>query len=203
MPNDLTIRSGRQASRRLFRFGLKSIFILMTILCIWLGIHAARDRRAREMVAINHAVFEALAKNATAQPKDAYFVMSASIRQSTASFIKKSRLDSETQRRQIASLFNGGRLYATSTFDVPLNVEKALSVDSPEQVSRRLLGHYENGLAEAGLKRSLSSSGESSMAIWEMPDHGLSTIIDVVVSPERQQARVRTIFIQNDQLSVW
>lgn len=203
MPEDLTMQSEPPPGRRLFRFGLKSLFILMTVLCIWLGIRAARDRRAREMVAVNHAVLEALEKNVTAEPKDAHFVMPASIRQSTANFLKKSRPDSEAQRRQIANLFDGGRLYTTSTFDVPLNVEKALAADSPTNVSTRLVAHYGRGLAEAGLNLTVSGGGESSMAIWHMPDHGVSVIIDVNVDSDTKQARVRTIFIQNDKLSIW
>lgn len=203
MSEDATLESERSPGHRFFRFGLKSLFVLMTVLCIWLGTRAARDRQAREMVAINHAVVDALEKNTTAEPKEAEFVMPASIRQSTASFMKKNRPDSETQRRQITSFFDGGRLYSTSTFDVPLNVQKALAADSPENVSRRLMGHYERGLAETGLNRTVSGGGESSMAIWQMPAHGISVIIDVNVNPERKQARVRAIFIQNDKMSIW
>jgi hypothetical protein len=185
------------------RFSLKWLFVVVAILCVCLGYYAARDRRAREMVALNHAILERMERNVATAPNDASFVMPESIRQSTARFLSRSRRDRDSQRRQIASFFGGGNLYGTSSFDVPLNVEKALATDSAAKVSSRVISHYESGLARIGLQRTITGGGEASRAVWQIPDHGISVIIDVNVDARSKQANVRTLFIHNEKLSIW
>ncbi len=50
MVNPRTTREGRQPKRRRFQYRLRSLLILMTVICIWLGIIVKRARDQQEAV---------------------------------------------------------------------------------------------------------------------------------------------------------
>ncbi len=56
--------------RRSFRYSLKALLLLVTLLCFWLGVNAWRNHRADEMASRRNAVYSTLLKNLTEPPPD-------------------------------------------------------------------------------------------------------------------------------------
>jgi len=62
--------------RRRLRFGLKTLFIVVTALCLWLGYHVVRERRADEILARHDAVLAALVKQIATAPAQTFHSIS-------------------------------------------------------------------------------------------------------------------------------
>jgi hypothetical protein len=186
-----------------FRFGLKTLFIIMTVSCVWLGWRMARQRQAAAMVARSRAVMDVIDGNMSTPPQGTSFVMPPHLRQQTASFLTRTRPDPSNQTKQVSNPFGDGRFYSMSTRGEPLDITKLLATGNAAAASVQIRNQYERGLAKLGLQRALTSDGEKATSIWGLPEHGLHVIIDVDSDTARNQADVRVIFLHSEELKAW
>ncbi len=187
--------------RRRIRFGLKTAFVVMTVLCLWLGWRMARQRQAAAVISRSYAVLDVIESNIATAPPNTIFTMPSHLRQRQANFLKQTRQGSIEQSSQLGSIFGSGRYYIMATRGQPLDITKLVATSDTKAASVQIRTHYEKGLAKLGLKRSLTSDGEKATAIWQMPDHGIHVVIDV--HADQNQADVRVIFMHNETLSIW
>ena len=192
-----TTRRGR------FRFGLKSLLVVMTIVCVYLGWRTARHLQATAIVARSNAVLNVIESNMAAAPPNTSFVTPLHLRQRSATFQKRARPDQADQTDRLGQVFGGGSLYSMATRSEPLDIMQLLTTGNAAAASVQIRSHYERGLAKLGLRRAMTGDGEKSTAIWQMPEHGLYVIIDVDADPVRKQADVRAIFLHSESLSAW
>jgi hypothetical protein len=61
-------RPSVKLNRPRFRFGLKTMLVLVALACVWLGMRAARERRATEMATRRNTIFDALDSNPVDPP---------------------------------------------------------------------------------------------------------------------------------------
>jgi hypothetical protein len=60
MDDDANATDAAPSQRSRFRFGLKTLFVVTTVLCLWLGYKFLRERRVAEMVARHEEVLAKL-----------------------------------------------------------------------------------------------------------------------------------------------
>jgi hypothetical protein len=187
-----------------FRFSLKWLLILIASLSILLAIYTTRERKSREMVALNDNISNAIEENVRKEPPNTKFLQPESFRRRIADFMKGARSKNYQRRGLAERVFGGGSLFAHSSYNTNLDVTNALAAPNGSYTPVQLLSHYANSLAELGLKQTvINSSPYTAAAMWELPEHGVSVIIDVILDAAAKDARVRIIFIQNDRISIW
>jgi cell division protein FtsB len=121
MPSDPAILEPGIRRRRRVRFSLKTLLVLVTLLCIWLGWNAARQRRAAQIIALNHAVLDQLQENFTTEPDRTKADSSPSARQRRAKFFARTRNKFEVEPRSLTRFWDGGRFHHFTTLDETLD----------------------------------------------------------------------------------
>ncbi len=187
-----------------YRFSLKWLLLVMAILCVLLGIYATLERKAREMLSLNNSILNVIEENFGLEPLNTTFFLPESLRRTTADFMKRTRTEDYERRKQGEHVFSGRTLYATSSYNTELDVANVLVVPGANNVAVRLLSHYAKGFTELGLSQtSITTSPDTATAIWQIPDHGVTVVIDVILDASSKQAKVRAIFVQSDRTSIW
>jgi hypothetical protein len=195
MASDRDRRTTRHIRPWRIRISLKAVFLIITVLCIWLAIRTTRERRSEGMVDVYVAIHNAIMNNMGSAPDGASIV--------------PAKLHGVPAEIQIGGFertkrFAGENLNGTVVVEVPLKLEDSLMEDSSTNISGRLLTHYERGFDQIGLRRAgTRPNDESTTAVWRMPEHGVCLVIDVLIDLPAKNAKVRTIFIQNDAATIW
>jgi hypothetical protein len=194
--DSFSVRLGRPRPR----FGLKTAFVVMTVLCVWLGWRSVRERRIAEMHARRESVVAALEKVFTT---------------SRPGIIKDGRWSPEVTHRR--NLGGDGTAYIrhVSADTERLQIVQPL-IDQPiVNIVKELLAAYEPGLTAAGLHREIiKASGSTSSdnfghayggTVWVLPEHGLTVSLDAQVDREQVDTigRVNVVFIHNERVSFW
>lgn len=203
--SEVVSESNRKAPRRArFRVGLKALFAVMTLLCLWLGWRMARQRQAAAIVARSQTILDGIESNMTTVPQGASFTISSNLRQRKSSFLKKTRRDPSDLTNQLGGISSNGRFYTSAIRGEPLDITNLLATKSAADASLQIRSHYEQGLKKIGLRRTVTTNSvEKATAIWQMPEHGLHVIIDVDADAARKQADVRIIYLHSESLSFW
>src|SRR4051812_25419407 len=82
-----------------FRFSLKWLLLVVAILCVLLGIYTTLERKAREMLALNNSILNAIEDSLRLEPTSTTFVMPESLRRTTADFMTSTRAQDHARRR--------------------------------------------------------------------------------------------------------
>jgi hypothetical protein len=149
-------------------------------------------------------VLDVIEQNLASGPNETSFVFPEHLRQRSISFRQRTRSDPKLQTAQLSGFSGENVFYHMSTFNESLVVTDLLKKSTPSAVSVQIMKHYERGLDELGLKKTVQSGGtERETAIWQRNDQGMQIIIDVDVRAEPATANVRIIFLHNERVSVW
>lgn len=170
---------------RRFRFGLKTLFVVMTVLCFWLGGQVVRYRQSAAVVARYHAVSAALEQKMMTAPLNTRFI----------------RVDVPLPSIERSS--DKWRFRTTEIWTWWLDISKFPVTIDIGDAGTKIRTYYERGLDDLGLVRTATTGGANASAIWEMPQHGVYVIVDVHIDAALKQAHVRLVFLQNEKLSLW
>lgn len=180
-----------------FGFGLKALFVVVTILCLAFGYHSIRRQRALEIVANHDRVVDALVRNFTRVPQGA----ASSTEVGREEDIRNSLLW-EGYSQPVNVVMETGSINSTRGKTVTIGISKWLSSSPPSHIAGSLLGHYSNGLDQAGLNmRNGARCGSTQYEVWASPRQDRVVVVDVNVNPDKSLARVRTLFIDSQQLA--
>jgi hypothetical protein len=187
-----------QNPARRFRIGLKWLLLFVAVTAIALGTMTDFKRRSRAMLAFNNSILSTIEEEFRTAPPNTKFVQPEASRLTEADFKRRTRQKDFEYRQQYTPYFSG------STFNSLSGYETELDVSNLQQTPAQILGHYEKRLAAIGLHSISTTSGpDSATSISQIPEHGVSVITDVFVDQPSKTARVRIIFIQMDQVSIW
>lgn len=184
--------------RRRFRFGLKHAFIIMTLLCVWLGVKVARERRADEMIARRHAVYNTLLKNMSKPFMDARIEFAPRLLRHTNSTFRKDWI------------LGTGASRSYETDELELTLGPTIASLPADKIVREIADHVGLGLNECGLYNEgglTESFGPAVQYIgsWQQDSKSeFTVIIEVVAEPaQSKSAMVWVAVIENQLLSHW
>jgi hypothetical protein len=187
-----------------FRFGLKALFVLMTIVCLWLGNRMIRERRAAEMIAGRDRVIQIVTANIATPPTDTFYRINPG---SQDELLQEAQWPGpEHWRRAILDTGSTGLL---ATWTLVLDVSKSLESVNRAGVVQQLVDHYARRFARHRLDRRERSGGGSNLgggyarAVWTTAGNEFTVIIDAEVDAEVSTAEVRILVIDAQQLRVW
>ena len=170
-----------------FRFGLKSLFVVMTILCAWLGYRAVRHYQFEQIRSRHIALVKAIHANLDEIPANT----------SRATVQRDSRPWSGSME------FHKFLIRNAVTMAASLTIGPALAVESDKDIARKLLTHYGRGLADLGLQSvdlSTQTEPETQRVVWQSPDYGIVLVIDarVLGTADAKQADITFLLIHNE-----
>jgi hypothetical protein len=171
------------------RFGLKLLFVLMTVLAVVGGSWAARRQAAARAAARHNAVVKQLLSSLAMPPRGTKIVTPG----------RPQRFRPIKERTDDDFLNNDPRNVASMS-GVTLDLTGSWLQNTPAA----LTFHYETGLAKLGLSRTNSSSNDrEARVLWIDHDNDLHVLIDVAVDQNTLGAHVQVMFIDSQKLSVW
>lgn len=194
--------SSDTANRKGFRFGLKWLFLLIAILCAALGAYAFLERQSREMLARHQAILAAIQEEITTAPPGVRFVAPKAVQRSKDEIAKR-RTSANPRRRPASRIFGRRSLATTDTYNVQLDATNPLADPNAKHIALNLAESYGKVWAKVGLKRNVTITGpgpNTATVIWQIPEHGVSVLVDVTLDPATKRADVRVIFIQNESI---
>jgi hypothetical protein len=154
--NSLPIEPTRRQRR--FQFSLKSFFVLVTFLCLWLGYRAWHRYRAEQMVERHNSLIGVIARSVATPPDGTAFRFQQPQNEETilgrAGWPKG--FDPST-----AAEFNNNPRCRFDTESFLLDVSKLLTGPKPKRVVWDIASYYCSGLEELGLESAADFSGPS------------------------------------------
>jgi hypothetical protein len=191
--------------RRRFRFGLKTLFIAVTVLCIWLGYRYVRERRTNEILARHEAVLATLTKQ-IATPFQTLYAISPG---GEDELLRRFGHDSKRFRRATLLRVDHSSPGQSSALDVS---KLLASGTNPTTIADRLAQHYGSALVPAGFEHTYTHGGSRSdlgsvsgtyRGIWTSPAGDLNVIIDAEVFAQSKTATVSILFTDSQQIRIW
>lgn len=194
MSHDPAISESEASRRRRFRFSLKAMFLLITLLCVIFGYTFGRHQRAAELERWDFELYELIRANVDQLPELAAFPATRQSRR----FIPKEEQD-HWRGNRYQQVLQDGELFTHWGTEITLDLKEALKVQTPFGVANRLLSFYEAGLREHGLRQLHSKRGEfepplsepSSIWVSERPDFNTIVEVEVSVSDDTEQGVIR------------
>lgn len=205
MESDIDPEAIETKPSRRFRFGLKTLFVVMTALCCWLGGKLSRERRADAMLARHEAVLAALTKQIATPPEGTFYVIGVDSQDKLQKQL--SFPGSDFRRKAILDVGHSG---STTTTTLILDVSKLISSNKSADVAAELASYYGANLAAAGMQRTVSGSLGGSegyswpnRSVWTSDNNDLVVVIDVEHQAKSPRAFVSVMLIDAQQLHLW
>jgi hypothetical protein len=134
--------------RRRLRFGLKTLFIILTALCLWLGYHVVREHRADEILARHDAVLAVLVKQIATAPAQTFYSISPGSEDEVLH-----RLGYPDRRFRRATLLRVDHSGSTTSQSLAIDVSKLLAINTnPTTIADQLAQHYLGALVPLGFQ---------------------------------------------------
>jgi hypothetical protein len=203
-----------------FRFGLKAIFVVVTVLCLWLGYKAARERRADGILARHDAVLATLVKQIATPPAHTFYSISPGSEDELLY-----RLGYPGRQFRRATVLRVDHSGSTTSQNLKIDVSKLLDGNTnPVTVADQLIQHYGGALAPIGFVQTLTHGDSTSQGssttqdgktiaietqlgecrgIWSSAKSDISVVIDGKVFAPSKQAIVSILVIDSQQLYLW
>jgi hypothetical protein len=221
MPSETTtpIRSSR------LRFGLKTLFVIVTALCLWLGYRAILARRANEIASRHHTVLEAIYKQLPHQrvpthdstppgSEDALVVRLAQDSIAPGGEDKLLlRLERAGKKFQRVRMLRVDHTDPETSQNAPIDVLKLLASNThPTTIADKLVQHYGIALSAIGFHQIFSHGGSrgdlesvsgTCRGIWSSPTSDIQVVIDGEVFAQSKSAMVTILLIDSQQLQLW
>ena len=177
-------------ARPRFRFGLKFVFVITTVLCLLFGYQAVRRLRANQLRSRHIALVTVFDKNLLETPPTTHISTSPS-----ATTIWTGDILQQTYH-----------IRASATKSFVLTIDPPLDGKSNLTIAKQLADHFGNGLDKIDLRAvDLSNPGEpdSVRTAWESPERGILLLIEVRISAvaNSKLAHVSAVLIHNED--VW
>lgn len=181
-----------------FRFGLKSLFVVMTILCVWLGYTVARNRKADEMIDRHNELLDRIIKNIATPPANTFYRLNnPGSEDELARQLGRSWPGDNFQR--LAILRTG-----TNASTAIQNLTLDISGIKRDEIGQQLIEHYSQRLEALKLKRTITDFvGPTSTAVWTSQSNELTVVIDAHLEPDAQMANIRILLIDSQHLKLW
>ena len=180
-----------------FRFGLKSLFIVMTILCVWLGCKFARERRAADMIARHNALLDTIVKNIATPPANTFYRLNPGSEDELNKRLGRTWPGDNFQR---ASILRTGTNASIAIQNLTLDITRM----PREETGQQLLNHYSQGLETLKLKRTISDAvGDNATYVWISQGNEFTVIVDAQTTADIPTANVRILLIDSQQLKLW
>jgi hypothetical protein len=187
-------------SRTRLRFGLKTLLIAMTVVCLLLGYWFARVRRAEEMIARHDRLWNTVINNIVTPPTDVTY----------HSFIGtendiKDRFSWGGHLNPKGVVMGTGSMGTVRSESFTVDFSKFQPPASRKNIAGVLIDHYSSGLGAAGVSRCYDggSSNLQRRAVWTSPREDLAVVIDVSASRDEPYAEVQILLIDSQQLFIW
>ena len=220
LTDDATEPVSRLSPRRRFRFGLRTLFIVMTVLCLWLGYRVIRERRAAEILARHEAILSVLVKQVDTAPTSTFYSISSHngdelldrfgypdkrFRRATA--LRVDHSDSTTRQKLVVDVSKllDSKTHPTTIADqliqlygralVPLGFVQTLS--HGDTISQG------NSIAQGGKTIAVETSLGACRGIWSSPNGDINVVIDGQVFAPSKQAIVTVLLIDSQHLQLW
>lgn len=159
-----------------FHFSLKTAFVVVTLVALWLGYQQVekrhtfeRHRRANELAKQLQAIKFAVQTNLATPPLETTIIAPNS---PSADWFYAGPDERQLSLDQNAQWIYAGRsAQAVVRLELTLDASKALDVTTTWGLRKRLLRHYETNLAEQGLSRVSGRDGVSdanSVELWSI-----------------------------------
>jgi hypothetical protein len=171
-----------------FRFGLKTIFVVMTILCLWFGYQTIHHQRFEQM----HARYAALVKAVQESINQAPFGTHFAPRTGPGLWTGPNE--------------NRERIRTAVTTTIPLTIDSPFNNESNDAIANELLDDYGRPLAELGLRPddlSNFTDPDTYRRAWQQPEFGIVVLFEIRMTtvPNTKEAIVTAILIHNED--VW
>ena len=180
-----------------FRFSLKTLLILTMLLCSWLGVKAARERRAQEMISRRDAIFGVLIRNLASPPPNTQLIFGPHLLQTFSSRDKR-------------SILNTGKSRGFFTDEAELALGPELTNKPGGDVVRSIADHAGQGLQECrlywegGLTQSVGPAWRCIGTWHQDPIPEFTVIIEVIAEPtQSKEAYIWVGVIENQTLFDW
>jgi hypothetical protein len=190
------------------RFGLKTLFVVMTAVCLWLGYRAVLQRRANEIVALHDAVLAAITKQLP--PPRVPTQVSIPPGNEDELLLRLDRAGKDFQR---VRLFRVDHTDPATSQNPRIDVLKLLaSKTHPTTIADNLAQHYGKALEAIGFHQILSHGGSRSdfesvsgtcRCVWSSPTSDIQVVIDGEVFVQSKSAMVTILVIDSQQLHLW
>jgi hypothetical protein len=186
------------------RFGLKYLILVVSISAIALGYWTGRARIAAQMTRRHNDVAACLQRNLQSTPSGTVLAtVEPSIERSALGFSPPSWRPSDdvghahvNEWGHIAGLINAERL-----LDLP---PRAPKLGGASRLANGILSHYSQGLSAAGLQQQISEANETGATqLWTAKGMDLSVWIEVRIENGDATARVRVLFLDTQQMTIW
>jgi hypothetical protein len=193
--------------RRRLQFSLRTAFVAITLLCIWLGIKLARERRSNEMLARHEQLLDIIVNNTVTPPPNAFHSVYPGDKDEILTNLR-SPYSAEQEGFLGFDLLHGHTSPARiAALTLQLDVSRLLPMNR-DQVSERMIVHYEQGLEKFGMYRFQSITrtntiGARSRSVWASKESELSIVIDADVAADVPVAEVRILVIDAQQFRLW
>lgn len=192
--------------RRRLSFSLKSVFLLVTVLCLWLGYRTAYRRQARQVVSRHNEIIAALSRNIAAPPEGMRYRSPGP--QDEGQILARAGWPKGIDPQIAVSPLqtSPGRIETESFL---LDIPNLVSTPNPSRVDWHIIEHYGNGLEELGMISGASftgteRSGEShASAVWISPAGDLSVTLDADVDFPSSTAHVTIVSVDSQRIQLW
>jgi hypothetical protein len=192
--------------RRRLAFSLKSIFLIVTVLCLWLGYNAAYRVRARQVVARHNQVITAIARNIASPPKGMQYHSPRP--QDEGQILARAGWPKGIDPKMAVSPLDTspGRIETESFL---LDIPNLAGSPNPSRVVWQVIEHYGNGLEELGLITGANftgtdrSLGSHASAVWISPSVDLNVSVDVDIDFPTSTAHVTIVSVDSQRIQLW
>ncbi|MFO0790502.1 MAG: hypothetical protein U0805_13690 [Pirellulales bacterium] len=171
-----------------FRFGLKTLLVVMTVMCLYLGYEAVRERRAEQLRARDMALV-------------------AAVRSSLSKVPHGTSLRSPAAQTWPGSLWRHKfHLRVAASQSISLSVDSSFDHISDYDVSKSLLEFFGRDMEAIGLAETNLSDAEDPILLrsaWQCAEEGTLVLIEVRMGslPTSRTAIVSMVLIHNED--VW
>jgi hypothetical protein len=184
-----------------FRFRLKTLFVIITLVCILLGLKLAHERRARAILSRHKSLIEALTANVLSPPQDTVYITPPGDASEIASRLNFSCVD------QFHFLAPGGPARVGGQTFV-LDVSKSPRRKQGGELGQMLTEYYAKGLSRLGMKQrqavyGAGLNGRWSRCVWVSSDYDLTVVIDSDISADDNRAEIRILVIDGQSHELW
>jgi hypothetical protein len=198
-------RHGASPALSRFRFRLKTLFVLVTLVSLWLGYKTIREQHAAAILNRRNAVLDIIITNVATPPTDTFYRINPGSMDNLGTSLGRS---SPGDRFYRDAILRAGGTGTISSQNLLVDVSMLLKDHTRVSAARLLVGHYASGLAKIGLVRRLNTdeartSHGSAKDVWTAPHNQLTVIIDTEIAADDLQAHVRILFIDSQQLRLW
>jgi hypothetical protein len=181
-----------------FRFGLRTIFVVATLLGVIFGYLAMRANWLSETARRHNAMAAKLRENLFKPPAGVAYDWPETLKKHVGRYF----LQSWDERRRFFDLGNEARHSMTASTTLGFNIAKPPTGKHPADLCQRLLEHYEIGLETVGLARSIGGySGQRCQTLWT--DEGVVVIVEVWVNSDQTSGGVQMLVVDEQEFHLW